>query len=114
MVPRYDMYVYRGDPLYQEFDWTDNDEVVDLTDIEARMQIRNGPEQSQAIITEATVTLDNELPNVVVELTGEQTQDLRTTTYYDIELRSTLTPPAFQTWTWLRGSITAEGDVTRD
>lgn len=109
MMPgNFNLQMYRGDTAYWDFRlWEDTEKTIptDLTDVEAKAEIRDKP--SGAIITE--ITLFVELPNIIhASVLPEVTEILPPKGVWDLQLTYLNGVIA----TVLRGDVTVTPDVT--
>jgi hypothetical protein len=105
-----DLELYRGDDYTHQINFvTDEDtpEPMNLTDYEFRAQIRDRPEGSTAVRATFNIDISQSGEGIIVLSLPPGTTRIKAG-YWDLEVYD-----GNITETWLKGSVTLDGDVTK-
>lgn len=111
----HDIVIEIGATFFLNVTWKDsNDDPIDLTNYDARMQVRKKYSSTTALIEATTgngkITLGGALGTILIELEPADSEDI-TDKYgvYDLELIN----PSSQVYRILKGVVTFDPEVTR-
>jgi hypothetical protein len=108
---KYKMRVRQGQTFNRVFTWSVNDDPVNLTGFDGRMQVRRRPSASSNVVLDATpyISLGGTTGAVTIDIPASVTEDITPATYvYDLELDNGGTVT-----TLLAGNFVVDAEVTR-